>query len=454
MISMISSKRNYAKLDASSKKEGVLKKWTFNTLNKMGVIKAKMPSRRWMSFWAFAASLGAYLGYDRYQVRLIRKEWMEKVSHLGEGSYDTNRLPRKLTIFVAPPPDGFLDESMKCFRKYVKPIINSAAIDMEVYTEEKQGEIRTAVASKIRELRQSRSNLELQGHQDRSTGENLFTHFQKSFLPWIRPNSDAGNDDVLVNRQELYSPVDVLGFYYKYGTMNVKRDDESDPEKSGGVICVGRGSYKEYIWGIHEGLLGPLEEPKRIELNVTTNDNSNDTEKPGEDDKHENVDEDKSSEREKDQDEKSVSRPYVFPSEYGKCELAPELDFGSVIRNSKNVPVLFEQPVYAFLLPKVYGFLKTPEKIYNFFNRRKVAEDYCEKAAAIVFNLSKPYQVKDEYMGKEEEINWPHKWLEKAKQNNADWAQPFAVDKRVVERMRVYDPQSLAKYLSNGSTQN
>lgn len=452
---MISSKRNYVKLDDSSRKDGLLKRWAFNSLSKMNVVKTKMPSRRWMTFWAFVATLGAYLGYDRYQVKLIRKEWMDKVSYLSEASYDTNRLPRKLTVFVAPPPDGFLDESMKCFRKYIKPIINSAAIDMEVYSEEKQGEIRTAVASKIRELRQSRSKLVLQDQQDKSD-EGRFSHLRRSFLPWFGPKSNSGNDEVLVNRQDLYSPVDVLGFYYKFGTMNVRRDDETDPQMSGGVICVGRGSYKEYIWAIHEGLLGPLEEPKRVEQGVNNNDNSNDnTEKQEEDNKHENNEEGKSAEEhKKDQDEKPVFKPYVFPTEYSECELAPELDFGGVIRNSKNVPVLFEQPVYAFLLPKVYGFLKTPEKIYNFFNRRKVAEDYCEKTAAIVFNLSKPFQVKDEYMGKEEESNWPHKWLEKAKQNNADWAQPFAADKRVVERMRVYDPQSLAKFFTNNSPRN
>ena len=33
---------------------------------------------------------------------------------------------------------------------------------------------------------------------------------------------------------------------------------------AGGIICVGRGAYKEYLSGVHEGLLGPLEKPQSV----------------------------------------------------------------------------------------------------------------------------------------------------------------------------------------------
>ena len=61
----------------------------------------------------------------------------------------------------------------------------------------------------------------------------------------------------LKSRSDLYKAKDVLGLYKVFpADINVKSEDAIDDSSAGGIICVGRGAYKEYLSGVHEGLLG------------------------------------------------------------------------------------------------------------------------------------------------------------------------------------------------------
>lgn len=54
------------------------------------------------------------------------------MSHLSEEVYTNDRIPRKLTIYIAPPPNDFLDESLRIFRKFIKPVLNAGSVDFEI----------------------------------------------------------------------------------------------------------------------------------------------------------------------------------------------------------------------------------------------------------------------------------------------------------------------------------
>lgn len=422
----------------------VKKSWTNPALRAMGIKKISLPSRNWMIFWTVLASVGGGIWYDRYEQKQIRAKYMKQVEHFGEEIYANDRIPRRLAIFIAPPPDNFLDESMKHFRRYIKPVLNSAAIDFTVYTENRQGDIRSQVAESIRDLRRSR--LEEQVKNEEKKREEAYnrswTKWFKEDVPGVflklhrkKPSDEEGP---LVDVHDLYEPKDVLGLYRVLGTIEPKRDDEMDFYKAGGVICVGRGSYKEYLSGVHEGLLGPLEAPAEPEPEVKPVDVGENGEEKQEE-KKEEISDFGDNEGEKKESLKPVPKPFIKPEQYGSAPLAPELDFSQPILNDKHVPVLFEQPMSVFPLHNLTGFTNIPRKIYRYFTRRNLAESVTSNVLDVVYAESRPFQYKDTFLGKEEELNWPKKWVERGKKKNSEWVQEIEVDERVTNRMRVYE---------------
>lgn len=411
------------KVDAEASKPAVKKQWRSPALRMMGIPHFSLPSRNWMIFWTLLAGIGGGIAYDKYEQKQIRAKWMKHVEHLSSEAYPNDRIPRKVSIFIAPPPDNFLDVSMKYFRKYIKPVLNAAAVDYGVYSENRQGDIRASVAEKIRMLRRERAGIAQP--EESSENKNVLSSFHKLTSVGTKATDD---DEMLVSRQDLYKPKDVLGFYYLNGTIDPKRDDELEPERAGGVICIGRGAYKEYVHGVHEGLLGPLEKPEEPEV-IEPPKPEADAARP----------EDAPAEGEAPEKEANpVPKPYISPAQYTEAELAPELNTSGQVLNDKNVPVLFDQPIYVFALPTIVGFKNTPRKIYRFFTQRYEAEDFCRRAAQLVDNNSRPFEYKDQFMAKEEEQEWPKKWVQKGQEKQSEWVQELVMDDRIACRSRVF----------------
>lgn len=427
----------------------VKKQWSNPALRAMGIPKISLPSRNWMIFWLVLASIGGGIYYDKHQQKIIREKYTKQVEHLAQEIYTADRLPRRLTIFIAPPPNDFLEESLRHFRKYIKPILNAAAIDYEIYTETRQGDIRSQVAEKIRQLR--RASLEesrlQQLKEEEEAYERSWTNFfnvQKKRITSIFSKEEE--PEVLKARNELYTARDVLGLYRVFEPKSPVRDNVEDPLLCGGVVCVGRGSFKEYVNGLHEGLLGPLEK-REPALKIVEQEEENlgssaseasVSEALTETEKQEDIQPDSEEDGPKDQ-QPPVPAPYIAPADYSNGTLAPELDFSKTILNEKGVPVIFEQPIYVFPIPKISGFMRIPEKIYNYFTTRKLAESVSSKSLVVVEGKSRPFEFKDKYLAGEEELDWPKKWVERGKTKKSEWVQDLEIDERVTSRLRVFD---------------
>lgn len=424
------------------------KSWSNPALRAMGIPKISLPSRNWMIFWTVLTTVGGTIYYDKRQQTLIREKYMQQVAQLSEEVYNADRIPRKLSIFIAPPPDDFLELSLKHFRRYIKPVLNSAAIDFDVYTESRQGEIRSQVAEKIRQMR--RKAIEDEQKQKAALDAEAYAHSWTKFFKQDIPNvfkklrfSKEEEPEVYVDRHDLYSPADVLGLYKVVDTLKPVLDDASDPAVTGGVICIGRGAYKEYLSGVHEGLLGPLEKPEEKIEQVPDLDTKEGEIKEGAEGetKKEEVEIDDFGQKEDEEQNKPdpVPKPYIKQAEYDSGVLAPELDLTHTVRDSNNVPVLFEQPVYVFQVPRITGIANWPRKIYRFFTKRELAESVTSETLAIVYGKSRPFEFKDRFLGKEEELDWPKKWVERGKAKNSEWVQELEVDNRVGDRLRVFE---------------
>ncbi len=387
------------------------KGWSNPALRMMGIPRISLPSRNWMIFWTVVSTFGGAYAYDRYEQKQIRKKWMEAVQHYGEITYGVDKLPRKLTVYIAPAPNDFLDDSLKLFRKCIKPVLNAGVLDFEIFSESRQGDIRSTVAEKIRELR--RNNIPV----------------AESKLE--EKNSQTNEEPEYKSRADLYKAKDVLGLYKVFpGTIEIESEDSVEDVSPGGIICIGRGAYKEYMTGVHEGLLGPLEKPE----NVKEEEEKIELERKKK--KEENPDDD---EDDPNANLKPVPLQYIKPKDYATSQLAPELDMTTVIKDKNGVPVFFEQPVYVYPLPNVVGFTNIPRKLYNWFTQRFLVEDFGQRTATIVDNKTRPFVYKDVLMAKEEEFNWPKKWVATGKERGSEWVQELECDERVTSRMKVFE---------------
>lgn len=79
----------------------------------MGIKSFKLPSRNWLIFWSVAGTLTGGIIYDKWRQRVLRDEYMKEFSKLGNQEFPINERPRRLRIYVAPPPNDYLDESLK-----------------------------------------------------------------------------------------------------------------------------------------------------------------------------------------------------------------------------------------------------------------------------------------------------------------------------------------------------
>ncbi|KAK8117180.1 uncharacterized protein PG998_005461 [Apiospora kogelbergensis] len=180
----------------------------------------KLPGRNWLIFWAVTATFSGAIIYDKREKKRATARWSRAVSHLGK-ELITNpaQMPRKLTIYLESPPYDGLRVAQDHFSEYVKPILAASGLDWEFVQGRQQGDVRAAVAEKIRRQRRD----------------------------------VEGGDMTVINEEELTNEE----------ILKAVRKRHQTPEYEGvkGDIVIGRHTWKEYIRGLHEGWLGPLVAP-------------------------------------------------------------------------------------------------------------------------------------------------------------------------------------------------
>ncbi|KAJ5138610.1 Mitochondrial import inner membrane translocase subunit Tim54 [Penicillium bovifimosum] len=318
-------------------------------------MRFKLPSRNWMIFLTITGSFAGTLMYDRREKRRVQQKWSELVAHISKESLPIDQMRRKLTVYLAAPPGDGLRVARDHFKEYVKPILVAAALDYTVVEGRREGEVRASTAESIRKLR-------------RKAGE---------------PSS----------------AVEETGVEAVVAATRAGMGIRDEPGTKGDLV-IGRHTWKEYIRGLHEGWLGPLDAPAppQEELPVDTLETASAEQPAGlmnpevatidspefsEDAKPETPETEAEEPKKEEEKEKKPAGPtpaYIYPSEYSSASLPPSLpqSFDS------SIPVEF---------PHLLGFLNTPIRIYRFLTQRYLAEDVGRDVAALVLaNSSRPYR--------------------------------------------------------------
>lgn len=427
-------------------------------LKAMGIPTIKLPSRNWTIFWSLLTVTLSGIAYDKYEQKKIVKHYCNSVEGKSKLKLDTNRVPRKITVFIAPPPNDYLETSLKIWRRYIKPVLYYAGMDYEIIQEDKQGLIRTHVANQIREIRKGYLTEPVEPVEVPNTGELATTGDEKHItsIPDPHPGKEF---------KKNFDYRNLIGVFYHRPKIEkiINTDSEPlDPKLAGGVICLGRGAYKEYVNGLHEGLLGPLEQPDTVEDKLTepvieelkeADTTPSEIKEALEEDvvpkgneiapmeettaKEESKEVDENKEEEK-KDTRYLPR-FIYPEDYSNASISDEiLKQLPVIKNSATgVPILLHQPVLMIPVPSLSGFTTIPQRIARFYQRRFFTEQVCSQVSHLIDqDTIRPFKdPADLLIGVEEEEDWPKHWVKQGLKKNSEWVQPLKSDKRVTEFM-------------------
>ncbi|EGX53654.1 hypothetical protein AOL_s00006g112 [Orbilia oligospora ATCC 24927] len=360
--------------------------------------KAKLPSKPWLVFIGIVSTWTGLIVYDRREKKKAQQYWCDRVSHLAERPLSPHQLPRKVTIYLASPPGDGITSAREYFKEYVKPVLVSAAVDYEVVEGRKAGEIRWKVAERTRRLRRGEDDSE--GTEKEAA---IMAHGKQAGL--------------------------------------------SREEGPGGVVVVGRHTWKEYVRGLHEGWLGPSDiiddepvkekkdvpEPQPVVSSISdalpaeTTQESQPTESGSSTEKD--------SEKEKPR-KPQFPPPAILQAEYPSASLPP------------SVPASF-QPSKIVPFPHLLGFLNTPFRIQRYLTQRRLMEHVSREVASIALGTYEPYQAREDIADayKIEETDWPKSWVERLSTGDIEdskdeplrektMIEELHVDGRIVERMK------------------
>lgn len=455
-------------------------------LKRFGMKVPKLPSRNWLIFYSVVTVSVSGAVYDKERQKKIREEYIERVKLFSTSTLPIDKLSRKVTVFIAPPPSDYLDTSLKFWSRYVKPILFYSGLDYDIITEEQQGTIRAHVAEQLRNLRRELKGIKIPDTKPTTTlTDNT-----------VKKTGEQSTEQI-EEIEEIVPPVDMrdaMGIFMRIAPPKNIESEDLAKEKlngiTGGVICIGRGAYKEYINGLHEGLLGPLEDPNPPEEETTNNEKSKSDdiaiEKNIEENSHNQIKEDsndvlnitesegtfyekakeeldnvnsenqvtsneikKESETEKEKSEneegenKEVKVPnaYIKPEDYKDLIIPEELDnlSNTITWKSDNLPIYLHQPLLVIPLNNLIGFLNIPWKIYRFYNKRHMAKDVCDSTSKMVTTDSvRDFDMdRDLQLGIEEEQDWPKHWVTRGKEKGSEWVQELKGDSRILKHLKV-----------------
>ncbi|KAE8352837.1 mitochondrial import inner membrane translocase subunit Tim54 [Aspergillus coremiiformis] len=375
--------------------------------------RLKLPSRNWMIFFTVTGSFTAALIYDRKEKKRAQQKWCDLVAHLAKEPLPVEQTRRKLTVFLSAPPGDGLRVAREHFKEYVKPILVAAALDYQVIEGRRQGDVRAGLAERIRKSR-------------RKSGE---------------PSTvveETGIEEVVADARQ------------KIGVV-----EEPVPK---GDLIIGRNTWKEYIRGLHEGWLGPIDPPQPpVPTDAPSLSDAVETSSPAEGPENPEI---------KDESEKKDETPpkptgptpaYITPADYSSQSLPRSLPQSL----DGSAPIHF---------PHILGFLNTPIRIYRYLNQRHLADSVGREVAGIVlasttrqyrddsFNPGSEFTAEgfdgsvatDNLMGgnyeqqtllEEEEQEW-HKSVHKKDESTTgkehEWLDSVVLDPRIAARMQRY----------------
>lgn len=378
-----------------------------------------------MIFLSITGSFAAAVIYDKHETKRNKQKWCDLVSPIASEKLPTNTLPRRISVYLESAPADGLRNAREHFHEYIKPVLVAAAMDWDVVEGRREGDVRYGTAERIRKFR-------------RRSGE-----------------GDAAQEE---EEADAKSVVEDL------------REQLGTPREAGpaGDLVVGRHTWKEYVRGLHEGWLGPVNKVGEVDFSaqnipqdtpdsthipgqaslgdaavtaaaniVTPSTEASSSEEPAQpitDDASPTAsstpEEPKKAEEEEIPRKNTKPDPFISTAAYASAQLPSSIP--QELSPATTVPIAH-----------ILGFWNFPIRIWRFLNRRQLADDIGRQTAALVLASSRPFNgpAEQDAMLAHEESEW-HKSIRKRDRSDGEesvWLDDMVVDERIGERMRLFE---------------
>lgn len=377
-----------------------------------------------MIFLSITGSFAAAVIYDKQETKRNRQKWCDLVSPIASEKLPTNTLPRRISVYLESAPADGLRNAREHFHEYIKPVLVAAAMDWDVVEGRREGDVRYGTAERIRKYR-------------RRKGE-----------------GDGAQEE---EEADAKSVVEDL------------REQMGTPREAGpaGDLVVGRHTWKEYVRGLHEGWLGPVNKVEEVDFSaqnipqdtrasthipgqaslgdaavtaaaniVTPSTEASSSEEPAQpitDDASptapETPEEPKKDEEEEKPKKNTKPDPFISTAAYASAQLPSSIP--QELSPATIVPIAH-----------ILGFWNFPVRIWRFLNRRQLADDIGRQTAALVLASSRPFDAAEQdAILAHEESEW-HKSIRKRDRSDGEesvWLDDMVVDERIGERMRLFE---------------
>ncbi|KAL0946541.1 hypothetical protein HGRIS_012748 [Hohenbuehelia grisea] len=298
--------------------------------------RPKLPSRNWLIFLSTVSTVAGFYIYDRQQCKKIKREYIERVKHLAEEPLGTLERPRKVTVYGAKwPGDEDYDQSLKYFRKYVKPVLVAAAVDYEMINGKRHGELARRTADEIK------------------------------------------------SRRRLAAGIDSPSPYTEALPTRLPPDEEYKQELAGGIVIVGRPAFKEFMAGLQKGWSEGLEKVDAEE------DLAQELSMDGRFDEPEVPEEGIAVEA-----TAFTPSPIVFSPLQHLNQPKPAKRSGENISSSLNTPpstIPLLPPLLLVPFIDYIGFTQVPLMLWDFFNQRHKVRAGARAAYSLIIGETRPF---------------------------------------------------------------
>ncbi|KAI7859064.1 mitochondrial import inner membrane translocase subunit Tim54 [Circinella umbellata] len=338
----------------------------------------KAPSKGTVIFCSVLGTISGTIYASTEFVKSARKAHCDKVSFLADRPCGVHEMPRKVCVYLMPPPGDSIEKSRAWFREYVKPILVAGAVDYDVMEGQSKGAVESSVCNEIKRLR-----------REEATAHTTLD------------SSSTNVDDSVSNQEDSYksnpfAPV----------VQDVQKKIEEQKHYDG-VIAIGRLAWREVLSGVAKGChADPFEEPpKAVE------------EKKEEGEKLEQEENKaQSSEEEQQQQPAAVEENNMTFDEQPKEEehaIMTDLadSTSSIEKDQQQHKDHFSIPRH--LSPVIYipheniiGWTNIPYRLYRWITDYTRVEWIGQYAVDTVLNEKRPLQIEDLDMGESEKKYW------------------------------------------------
>ncbi|KAI8148894.1 mitochondrial import inner membrane translocase subunit Tim54 [Fennellomyces sp. T-0311] len=361
----------------------------------------KAPSKGTVIFFSVLSVIsGTAYGSIQY-ANQARKAHCDKVSFLADRPCGVHEMPRKVAVYLMPPPGDSIEKSRAWFREYVKPILVAGAVDYEVMEGKGAGAVESSVCEEIKRLRREQAAADPSYINDPAQEERLKSN---PFAPLMQDVQKK------IHEQNHYD----------------------------GVIAIGRLAWGEVLSGIAKGCHAdpnekPKEEPKAeaaatepaIEAPVET---GTETEQKLEDQPQEFL---------QDSPQPQPQQPSVTLDGQPKEEDVVMADMADPSMEAEidhfSIPQHLSPVVY---IPheNIIGWTNIPYRLYRWATDYTRVDEIGQYAVDVVLKHTRPLEIEDVDVGEQEKKYWLGDDAQEALAND----QPITLEDRVRSALLTY----------------